>query len=146
MNMRATPVQPRHSRFDGVTIGRVDEPRLTTQVGLVYAALTRMTHPGWCTLADLERSLGYQASQASISARLRDLRKARFGGHTIERVRDKDDSGLWLYRMPPPFKPLLDGKDRSLDDPVASIPCPHCDGRGRLFRSPDGAYDRKAGA
>ena len=35
--------------------------------------------------------------EASVSARLRDLRKAKFGGHEIERRYVGD--GLWEYRM-----------------------------------------------
>jgi len=36
-------------------------------------------------------------SEASVSARLRDLRKAKFGAHTIERQRVS--AGLFRYRM-----------------------------------------------
>ena len=36
-------------------------------------------------------------SEAGISARLRDLRKEKFGGYSIERKRS--DEGLWWYRM-----------------------------------------------
>ena len=37
------------------------------------------------------------ASEASVSARLRDLRKPRFGGHTVERRRRTQS--VWEYRL-----------------------------------------------
>jgi hypothetical protein len=36
---------------------------------------------------------------ASISARLRDFRKAMHGGHTVERERVKDGGGTFRYRL-----------------------------------------------
>jgi hypothetical protein len=49
----------------------------------------------WHTLEGLSRACG--ASEASVSARLRDARKARFGSHVIEREYVR--RGLWQYRM-----------------------------------------------
>lgn len=85
--------------FDGETfcIER-DEIRLTGQLAAVYAV---MSMGRWHTLADLARAAGgitgRRYSEAGVSARIRDLRKPRFGGHRIdaEHVRD----GLWRYRM-----------------------------------------------
>jgi hypothetical protein len=42
-------------------------------------------HGEWRTLAQLSAALGYP--EASVSARLRDLRRERFGGFTVERMR-----------------------------------------------------------
>lgn len=81
--------------FDGSTYDPAqDKDRLNGQLGRVHAALK----PGaWLTLADLAAASG--GSEASASARLRDLRKPKFGGHTIERRRVAGASGLWEYRM-----------------------------------------------
>ena len=37
------------------------------------------------TLMAISRTLGYTAGTASISARIRDLRKPKYGGHNIKR-------------------------------------------------------------
>jgi len=39
----------------------------------------------WRTLNEIERLLGYP--QASISAQLRNLRKSRFGGYTLNKLK-----------------------------------------------------------
>lgn len=49
----------------------------------------------WYTLEEIEHALGYP--QASISAQLRHLRKARFGAHRIEKR--NVGGGLWQYRI-----------------------------------------------
>jgi hypothetical protein len=87
-------------RFDGETYDpEQDRVRLTGQLKEVHACLT---NGEWWTLPELrracERARGKKATEQSISARIRDLRKARFGSHTIERMRDGE---LWLYRLVP---------------------------------------------
>jgi hypothetical protein len=37
--------------------------------------------------------------EGSVSARLRDLRKDKFGGFEVERKRDSIEKGLFLYRL-----------------------------------------------
>lgn len=79
-------------RFDGSTYDPCDQRRLARQTEGVYALM----HDGeWRTLAEIEHATGYP--QASISARLRDLRKFRFGSHVIERRRRSP--GQFEYRM-----------------------------------------------
>jgi len=78
--------------FDGSTIALQDIPRLTGQLAKVKAA---MSDGCWHTLADLQIASG--ASGAGVSARIRDLRKFKFGGYQIDRIRA--DGGIWLYRM-----------------------------------------------
>jgi len=79
--------------FDGETYEpKRDRVRLTGQLARVFYA---MRGAEWTTLRDLADLA--QGSEAGVSARLRDLRKQRFGGHTIERRRVTD--GLWEYRM-----------------------------------------------
>lgn len=79
--------------FSGSTFDPVlDGPRLTTQFERVFNV---MLDGQWHTLADLAEASG--GSEAGVSARLRDFRKERFGGHTVERQRGA--SGLWFYRL-----------------------------------------------
>ena len=79
--------------FDGATYSPArDRARLSTQLECVTAV---MVDRDWHTLAELSRSAG--GSVASVSARIRDLRKPRFGRHKIERRYVGE--GVWEYRM-----------------------------------------------
>jgi len=69
-----------------------DGGRLFRQCQDVFDAI-RGGH--WFTLAELSDATGHP--QASVSARLRDLRKVKFGGHSI--ARDYVANGLWRYRL-----------------------------------------------
>lgn len=81
------------SLFDGVTYEpELDEARLTTQLQRVKAALLTGR---WYTLAELAAVSG--GSEAGVSARLRDLRKAKWGGYVIQRERVA--GGLFRYRL-----------------------------------------------
>jgi len=51
----------------------------------------------WHTLAEMSSRLGFP--EASVSARLRDLRKDKFGGRVVERRYVLN--GLWEYRLLP---------------------------------------------
>jgi hypothetical protein len=82
--------------FAGSTYSRThDHQRLGSQLKAVYTAML----PGrWWTLAELTAMV--PASEASISARIRDLRKEKFGGHTVERrPRGERKNGLFEYRL-----------------------------------------------
>lgn len=81
--------QPR----DGATYDDTrDRTRLNAQHLRVYEAIKI---GGWYTLRALAMLTG--DGEASISARLRDFRKPRFGGHTVERRHI--EGGLWEYRL-----------------------------------------------
>jgi hypothetical protein len=81
--------------FGGSTYNpALDHERLSTQLEKVKAAVTGGE---WWTLSEL--SMLCDGSEASISARLRDLRKPQFGGYSIERYRV--NGGLFKYRMAP---------------------------------------------
>jgi len=81
-----------HLRFDGDTFDPIlDAPRLEKQIDRVYAAVR---HGGWMSLREVAQATG--DPETSVSARLRDLRKDRFGGHDIQRRRRA--RGLWEYR------------------------------------------------
>lgn len=79
--------------FDGATYDPdQDESRLARQINRVWRA---MNDGGWHTLADLSLQTG--VPEASISARLRDFRKPRFGGHVV--LRERAGGGLWRYKL-----------------------------------------------
>lgn len=87
------PPPPELSRFDGVTYdhGR-DGLRLNAQLQRVFDV---METGNWYSLDDLHEITG--DPHASISARIRDLRKERFGGHVVQR--ENTGNGLWKYRL-----------------------------------------------
>ena len=85
--------QPVAHDFDGETYEPAqDKHRLNCQLRRVFDL---MCDGKWRTLS----AISYQVidSEASISARLRDFRKPRFGAHTVERRRVK--CGLFEYRL-----------------------------------------------
>jgi predicted transcriptional regulator len=72
-----------------------DEGRLRRQLDRVRSL---MTDTKWRTLAEIELATGFP--QASVSARLRDLRKQKFGGWVVERRRRGEGKrGLFEYRV-----------------------------------------------
>jgi hypothetical protein len=72
----------------------LDHDRLNRQMRAVHVV---MSDGNWHTLADLEAATG--CPQASLSARLRDFRKDRFGANTVERRRVPFRPGVWEYRL-----------------------------------------------
>jgi hypothetical protein len=70
----------------------LDKQRLGSLQSRVEAYMLRS---GWRTLAEIREACG--GSEASVSARVRDMRKSRNGGFTVERRRGH--GGLWLYRV-----------------------------------------------
>lgn len=82
--------------FDGVTY---DEKRDRTRLKGQLEAVRRVLADGsWWRLEDLKARVGAN-SDASVSARIRDLRKEKFGGYDIERK--NLGGGVWVYRMKP---------------------------------------------
>lgn len=82
--------------FDGATYeSEFDRERLTRQLLRVYML---MKDGQWRTLAEIETATGDH--QASVSARLRDLRKRKFGDHTVNRrTRGIRVRGLFEYQL-----------------------------------------------
>lgn len=79
--------------FGGATYSpERDGCRLRGQLELVAWL---MRDGAWWTIPALAARVG--CSQTSASARIRDLRKPKFGGHTIER--QYVTRGVWRYRM-----------------------------------------------
>lgn len=90
--------------FDGRTFdAEQDESRLASQL---LAVRTLMVDGVWRSLSEIEGTLGYP--QASVSARLRDLRKPKFGGYRVEGRRRKQGGGTWEYRVLPPLDRIPD--------------------------------------
>jgi hypothetical protein len=82
------------AEFDGVTYdSRYDYERLASQLVRVRSML--LAEPYWHTLPELLERVG--GSATGISARIRDLRKEKFGGHTVETRRVS--GGSWEYRI-----------------------------------------------
>jgi hypothetical protein len=92
--------------FDGDTYEpELDQGRLATLLNRVHQ---HMLDGEWHTLAELARTCG--GTEASVSARLRDLRKDRFGGNDVRKRRSIEHDGLFEYRLANPHaipEPLL---------------------------------------
>ena len=73
-----------------------DHGRIAKQLAAVRDA---MSDGRWHTLFALSRITG--ASEASCSARLRDLRKPRYGSRTVERRTVMGGGGIFEYRLVP---------------------------------------------
>jgi hypothetical protein len=79
--------------FDGSTYEPDrDHARLKGQLGRVYIL---MLDGRWRTLGEIAAAVA--GSEAAVSARLRDLRKAKYGSHLIERRHHH--RGLHSYRL-----------------------------------------------
>ena len=80
---------PRHGEtYDQARDGK----RLDGQAGDVFHF---MSDGEWHTLAEISSGTGHP--EASVSARLRDLRSARLGGFKVDREFVR--RGLWRYRL-----------------------------------------------
>ncbi len=101
--MKKTPPKPDEPSpqavldFDGKTFEpELDGQRLTSQFWTVFAL---MKDCQWRTLSEIASATSYPES--SVSARLRDYRKQKFGQHKVERERVKGACGLYRYRLTP---------------------------------------------
>jgi len=86
---------------DGSTfVSGLDKFRLDSEAGLVFIYMT--TH-GWVTPNEVTVGIGWHPnSSASVTARIRDLRKKKFGGYTVRRRRVAGKNGLHEYRLMDP--------------------------------------------
>ena len=89
-------------RYGGTTFDpSVDEERLNEQTVRIYRL---MNDGAWRTLAEISGATG--DPEASVSARLRDLRKEDFGGFVVNRRRrGLVSAGLWEYQLQPAGTP-----------------------------------------
>ena len=80
---------------DGDTYQRgADKLRLNSQQLDIYRC---MRDGRWWTLAALSRAAGHP--EASVSARIRDFRKDKFGQFLVDSERVPGQKGLWRYRL-----------------------------------------------
>lgn len=90
-------VIPLQLDFDGETYDlEEDQDRLRAQLAAVRAL---MRDGQWRTLREISDLI--HAPEASVSARLRDLRKPRFGYWLVLRRRVPNGRGLHQYRVVP---------------------------------------------
>jgi len=97
--------------FDGSDYNpALDDDRLRTQLGKIFNV---MADGEQHTLTGIAHRIGGNAPEASISAQLRHLRKAKHGSWIIDKIRDPTHKALFLYQMRnpdgttiPPLKPL----------------------------------------
>lgn len=88
------PEPPPSIAHDGATYAPiVDGKPLAAQTQAVYRV---MANGRWCTLAEL--AFATSAPESSVSARLRDLRKPKWGGHNVQRRR-RGPGRQWEYAI-----------------------------------------------
>jgi hypothetical protein len=81
--------------FDGATYNpALDLQRLERQMGRVFEHLS---DGQWHTLSSVRDFAG--GSENGVAARIRDLRKAKFGSWIVDRERDTNRKGLHHYRL-----------------------------------------------
>jgi hypothetical protein len=71
-----------------------DGERLRGQLQRVF---NQMSDGAWWTLEHLTLLVG--GTEAAVSARIRDLRKPKFGGYRVDRRRVQGANGIWEYRL-----------------------------------------------
>lgn len=83
-------------RFDGATYeAELDGAALSSLMDRVFHIMLR---GAWVTTSKLVKQVGSDA--ASVSARIRDLRKPQFGAYRVEARRHPDkERRVWQYRM-----------------------------------------------
>lgn len=79
----------------------IDGPRIETQRGRLLAFM--LAHNAWLTLHEIADATEYP--EASVSAQLRHLRKARYGGFDVSKRRRIAGAGTWEYFLSPPHPP-----------------------------------------
>ena len=84
---------PPQDRFDGSDyVPERDDERLRGQQLEIWEL---MRDGRWRTLGNISKTLGIP--EASVSAQLRHLRKARFGSYTVDK--EHQGNGLYQYRV-----------------------------------------------
>lgn len=87
------PEPPKAKAFDGQTyVAERDYERLSGQLRAVFEL---MKDGRWRTISEIGAQV--EGSEAAISARLRDLRKLKYGAHEVQR--EHIDRGLYRYRV-----------------------------------------------
>ena len=115
MNQILSEGLPAEFDFDGATYNRaLDHDRLK---GQLKAVRDLMSDGHWRSLGLIAEEVG--CSPASASARLRDLRKEKFGAYNIERQRH-EEFPVFVYRM-------VGGKGEGTPaERHTTVSCPNC--------------------
>lgn len=101
-------------QFGGETFDpKLDCERLAGQLARVREFMLQDRRGTFATLGEI--ALAARCSEASASARLRDLRKPRFGALTVERRRVPGARGLHEYRVLRPRPPAPEQLTMPLD-------------------------------
>ena len=104
-----TPTMPdQPSIFDGYYVTAADDGRLLNQLERIFY-LMRDGQPR--TVAQIHAIVG--GTQTGVSARLRDLRKAKFGAFEI--ATNDHGGGHFTYRLADGHRPLVVDKDAARD-------------------------------
>lgn len=104
-----TPTMPEQpSIFDGYYVTAADDGRLLNQLERIFY-LMRDGQPR--TVEQIHRIVG--GTQTGVSARLRDLRKAKFGGYDIATL--DHGGGHFTYRLVDGHRPLVIDRDADRD-------------------------------
>lgn len=85
----------------------------------IEICLAAMRDYQWHTLPELADEIG--CSEAAASARVRDLRKSKYGGHTVRCVRAPGQNGLHLYRLVPPRTTIGNSHEQTHQQRLFSI-------------------------
>lgn len=95
LGLSHVPEPPEPESFGGETYDPAqDHDRLSAQLRRVWLVVR---DGRWRTLAEISELTG--DPEASVSARLRDLRKPKFGGYQVSRQRRGYRTGLHEYRV-----------------------------------------------
>jgi hypothetical protein len=117
--------------FDGPTYDAdLDKHRFSTQLATVLKILL-LGVGDWHTPMEVRERAGLKAETAAISARIRDLRKTKFGDYVIAcRRRVPRKSGIYEYRLVQPTEPEYDRylkeKEKARGDRSFLRACSHC--------------------
>lgn len=79
-----------------------EEPKPTSRVRVVNAIVAKYLAGGWRTLDEIQAhlaGLGHRLMVTSVSARVRDCRKAEYGGHDVAARARPGCGGLWEYQI-----------------------------------------------
>ena len=94
--MQLPLIPDRQPKFDGHPFDVVlDADRLGKQLETVKTFMLQQS--GWVSLVEIERATS--VTTASAGARLRDLRKPRFGSYSVARRRRAGSPGTFEYKV-----------------------------------------------
>ena len=90
----------RDRTFGPIFSEEIDGPRIRKQHEVIRDHM--LACGAWRSLSEIAAHTGFP--EASISAQLRHLRKARFGSFGVSKRRRQTGGGTWEYRVIPQFR------------------------------------------